>query len=100
METLGAALAIGGIGYFIYQGIKKNAELTVEGSETTYTARIVDPSNELRNPSHMSYGRNLKVKHRGRGQMGSPKTTYIQEDGTEIVAYGKEGGNNFTRASS
>lgn len=100
MEGLGYILAVGGIGYFIYQGVKKNAEIEVEGKETTYTARIVDPSNELRNPSHMAYGRNLRVKSRRRGQFGSPLTVYEQEDGTEINAYGVPGGNNFTRTSS
>jgi hypothetical protein len=100
MESIGIALAFGGIAYFIYQGIKKNAEIEVDGSQTTYAARIVDPSNELRNPSHMQYGRNLSVKSYGRGQFGSPLTTYVQEDGTEIKAYGQAGQNNFTRTSS
>lgn len=100
MEGVGYILAIGGIGYFIWQGFKKNAEIQVENKEATYTARVVDPSNEVRNPSHMSYTNNLKVKSRKRGQFGSPLTVYEQADGTEINAYGKPGGNNFTRTTS
>jgi hypothetical protein len=90
MAAIGAILALGGLGYYTTQGVKKVGKQAQDADSGTWRNRYQDNSLSLRDPGQISYAQNQPISHVSTGYYGLPRT-YYQQAGTDALvrAYGR-----------
>lgn len=90
MAAIGALLALGGLGYYTAQGVKKVGKEQKDADSGTWRNKFQDNSLSLRDPGQISYAQNQPVVQVSTGYYGLPRT-YYQQAGTDAVvrAYGR-----------
>lgn len=83
-------MALGGLGYYTFQGAKKVGKQAEDADSGTWRNKFQDNSLSLRDPSSISYAQNQPVVKVMPGYYGLPRT-YYKQPGTDAVvrAYGR-----------
>lgn len=92
-------MAVSGLSYYTYKGVKKNVEQAKVVSEGTWNAKFQDPALSIHDPGHISYDNNQTVVKVQKGMRGLPRT-YYQQAGSKawVRAYGRPDKNITTNA--
>ena len=90
LALIGGALAVGGSGYFVYKGAKKNKQLSAKKNKVTIPGYFQDASLSVADAYQISYAENQNIHARKTGIYGIPKTIVKGTDQNgHLNAWGK-----------